>query len=91
MPVRASLVIYICQGTNQNPSGFGILSVEIKNGIFPGKNQNCDLCPSDFKSCQYIDSSFDFYLEKYKSESSLKQILVSCDEKKIERPDDLLN
>ena len=36
-----------CQGTNQ------ILLVEIRIGISPRRNQNCDLYQQDFKSCQY--------------------------------------
>ena len=32
------------QGTNQNPVELKILPVEIKIGIYPGRNQNWDLC-----------------------------------------------
>ena len=30
-------------GTDQNPVGFPILQVEVKIGISPWRNQNCDL------------------------------------------------
>ena len=33
----------VCVGTNQNPVGFQSLLVEIKTGISPRRNQNCNL------------------------------------------------
>ena len=32
------------RGTNQNPVELKILHVEIKTGIYPGRNQKWDLC-----------------------------------------------